>query len=148
MPAAPQETVVRRAVVAVLTRGTLSDPAMLQSQPDPAWLLALAEAPAADGAAQRGADDRVQIGACFLDAASGQLLMGEWCAAAPLAPARTRAACFGCRPPEQSAHDRNGGTLAHPARARCAGRATRCARACARGWRRCARWSWCCRPAR
>jgi DNA mismatch repair protein MSH6 len=88
VPAAPQETVVRRAVVAVLTRGTLSDPAMLQSQPDPAWLLALAEAPAAGGAAQAGADDRVQIGACFLDAASGQLLLGEWCAPAPLAPTR------------------------------------------------------------
>lgn len=72
-----QESVVRRAVVAVLTRGTLSDLAMLQSQPDPAWLLALAEQPTGPSS-----QDSVRIGACFLDAASGQLLVGEWCAAA------------------------------------------------------------------
>lgn len=74
-----QETVVQRAVVAVLTRGTISDPAMMRSQPDPAWLLALSERPAESCGAEC-----VNIGACFMDAASGQLILGEWCAPAVL----------------------------------------------------------------
>ena len=86
MPYAMQATVVQRAVVAVLTRGTISDPGMLQSQPDPAWLLALCEQPAKSGGAECA-----QIGACFLDAASGQLILGEWCATQDLL-----SSCFPC----------------------------------------------------
>lgn len=49
-----QETVVRRDKVAVLTRGTLTDPEMLGAHPDAVFLLALAELPLPPAAAAAG----------------------------------------------------------------------------------------------
>lgn len=44
-PPVPQESVVQREKVAVLTRGTLTDAEMLSSQPEASYLMALAELP-------------------------------------------------------------------------------------------------------
>eukprot|EP00887_Chlorella_sp_A99_P007330 scaffold2.g7330.t1 len=83
----PKDTVVRREKVAVLTKGSLTDGEMLGTHPDASYLLALAELPvppraaaaAAAGAAGGGAvAPRVWLGACAADAATGQLLVGQW----------------------------------------------------------------------
>ena len=89
---------MRREAVAVLTRGTLCDADMLAATPDAAYLLALAELPVpqqekedegmelegqegAQGHGQgggAGARARVWVGACAVDVATGQVLVGQW----------------------------------------------------------------------
>ena len=80
-----QSTVVNRELVAVLTRGTLTDAEMLQSTPDAAYLLAITEGPPPP-AGPRDLDsidaEPVVIGVCAVDAATGQMLLGQWCARA------------------------------------------------------------------
>ncbi|KAL4857543.1 DNA mismatch repair protein 6 [Chlorella vulgaris] len=77
-----RESVVQREKVAVLTRGTLTDAEMLSSQPEASYLLALAElpVPAALAAASEasGAPPAVWVGACAVDVATGQMLLGQW----------------------------------------------------------------------
>ena len=110
-----QASVVSRDMVAVVTRGTMTDSEMLTTHPDACFFLALAEAPApmpatdvnttsaADGSAGRpeggdagagGAETgggaqaggrgsgeaQVLLGACAVDVATGQMLIGQWCA--------------------------------------------------------------------
>ncbi|PNW83581.1 hypothetical protein CHLRE_05g235750v5 [Chlamydomonas reinhardtii] len=82
--------VVDRQKVAVLSRGTLVDAAMVASRPDAAYVLAVYEmeepAPAAAAAAAASADGSsvspagagVRIGLCAVDCASGQVLLGEF----------------------------------------------------------------------
>ncbi len=79
----PQATVVNRELVAVLTRGTLTDAEMLQSTPDAAYLLAITEGPPAAGGPRNSVDaEPVVIGVCAVDAATGHMLLGQWCAVA------------------------------------------------------------------
>ncbi len=84
----PQATVVNRELVAVLTRGTLTDAEMLQSTPDAAYLLAITEGPPPPPSAggPRAPDsvdaEPVVIGVCAVDAATGHMLLGQWCARA------------------------------------------------------------------
>ncbi|GFR46110.1 hypothetical protein Agub_g7598, partial [Astrephomene gubernaculifera] len=78
--------VVDRQKVAVLSRGTLVDAEMVASRPDASYVLAVAEvdveqqqqqqeeAPSGGG----GGGGRVRIGLCAVDAASGQVLVGEF----------------------------------------------------------------------
>jgi DNA mismatch repair protein MSH6 len=81
----PQATVVNREMVAVLTRGTMSDMEMLASHPDASYLLAITEAPAeaADGGAADGERPTAAIGVCAVDVATGQMLLGQWCVLLP-----------------------------------------------------------------
>lgn len=68
-------------------QGTLSDPDMLRSHPDAAYLLSLLEvAPEAqpsagqepeEGEIPRGPDAAV-LAACAVDVASGHMLLGQW----------------------------------------------------------------------
>lgn len=90
-------------MVAVVTRGTMTDAEMLSTHPDASFFLTLAEAPAAAaalaaadggaGAAVGGTetaevregsggsgDEQMVIGACAVDVATGQILIGQWCA--------------------------------------------------------------------
>ena len=67
-----QATVVNRALVAVLTKGTLSDPDMLHTQPQAQQLLALVELPGR-------CHGTCTIGACAVDVASGHMQIGQWC---------------------------------------------------------------------
>ncbi|KAG2496433.1 hypothetical protein HYH03_005657 [Edaphochlamys debaryana] len=72
--------VVDRQKVAVLSRGTLVDAEMVASRPDAAYVLAVAEIeePAAEGEEGAAACGRVRIGLCAVDAAAGQILLGEF----------------------------------------------------------------------
>lgn len=89
--------VVKRDMVAVVTRGTMTDAEMLSRHPDASFLLALAEAaaPAAQPAGAAGAaaaaaaggagscggvtgDAQTVLGACAVDVATGQMLIGQW----------------------------------------------------------------------
>eukprot|EP00879_Flechtneria_rotunda_P010892 GHRR01011382.1.p1 GENE.GHRR01011382.1~~GHRR01011382.1.p1 ORF type:complete len:1038 (+),score=487.25 GHRR01011382.1:2036-5149(+) len=65
--------VVDRQQVAVLSRGTLMDPEMVAAYPDAAYVLAVVEVP--DGSSGH---DAPFIGACALDTAAGQVLLGSW----------------------------------------------------------------------
>ena len=71
----PKEAVVRRDVVSVLTAGTLTDPEMLATQPDAAWVVSLVEGPPPAGSA---AADGATLGAAAVDAATGAVLVGSW----------------------------------------------------------------------
>ncbi|EFN52031.1 hypothetical protein CHLNCDRAFT_139631 [Chlorella variabilis] len=77
-----RDAVVRREKVAVLTQGTLTDAEMVAAQPEAAYLLALAELPVPDAlmaaAEHSGAPPCVWVGACAVDAATGQMLVGQW----------------------------------------------------------------------
>jgi len=64
------EKVVRREVVAVITRATFYEPEMLGRTTDATWLGAFSEGPAEGGA--------VEIGACFVDVATGQVALGQF----------------------------------------------------------------------
>jgi DNA mismatch repair ATPase MutS len=76
----PQATVVNRELVAVLTRGTLTDAEMLASTPDASYLMAITEGTPAGPRAADGIDvEPVTIGVCAVDAATGQMLLGQWC---------------------------------------------------------------------
>ena len=74
---------VNRELVAVLTRGTLTDAEMLQSTPDAAYLLAITEGPPPPAGGARDSDsidaEPVVIGVCAVDAATGHMLLGQWC---------------------------------------------------------------------
>ena len=76
----PKEAVVKRDVVSVLTAGTLTDPEMLATQPDAAWVVSLVEGPPppADGSAAAAAADGATLGAAAVDAATGAVLVGAW----------------------------------------------------------------------
>lgn len=65
--------VVLREKVAVLSRGTLRDPELLEGEPGASWLLSLVEVPAADGSRERA-----EIGVAAVDAAAGRVLVGQW----------------------------------------------------------------------
>ena len=62
-------------MVAVLTKGTLTDPEMLASHSDASYIVALQEVPAAEHQ-----PDHPLIGLCAVDCATGQMLLGSWCA--------------------------------------------------------------------
>ena len=66
-----QSTVVNRELVAVLTKGTLSDPDMLHTHPQAQQLLALVELPGS-------CHGSCAIGACAVDVASGHMQIGQW----------------------------------------------------------------------
>ena len=71
---------VSRELVAVLTRGTLTDAEMLASTPDASYLMAITEGPPAGPRAADSIDvEPVTIGVCAVDAATGQMLLGQWC---------------------------------------------------------------------
>ena len=72
-----KDNVVRREKVAVLTRGTLTDADMMGQVPDAQYLLAVAETPLAGGGSG-DSRDKVIVGAAAVDAATGQLLVGQW----------------------------------------------------------------------
>ena len=67
-----QVGVVNRKMVTVLTLGTLTDPEMLSSHSDASYVYALAELPAVAGEGQP------RLGACAVECALGQMLVGSW----------------------------------------------------------------------
>lgn len=67
-----QVGVVNREMVAVLTIGTLTDPDMLRSHADASYVFSLTEAPA------KSRSEPPTLGACAVDCATGQLLVGSW----------------------------------------------------------------------
>lgn len=74
---------VNRELVAVLTQATLTDPEMLQAQPDAAYLLSITEqelpaAPQTDAASQGLTAKCVRIGVCAVDVATARILLGQW----------------------------------------------------------------------
>ncbi|WIA28905.1 hypothetical protein OEZ86_011429 [Tetradesmus obliquus] len=71
-PGQKAASVVERQAVAVLSRGTLIDPEMVAGHPDAAYVLAVVEV--TDGSGH----DAPFIGACALDTAAGQVLLGSW----------------------------------------------------------------------
>jgi DNA mismatch repair protein MSH6 len=75
-----REAVVRREAVAVLTCGTLADAELLGDAGDAQLLMAVAELPAPVGGDGEGeaAGGRVWVGAAAADAATGQVLVGQW----------------------------------------------------------------------
>ncbi|KAG2440549.1 hypothetical protein HYH02_010133 [Chlamydomonas schloesseri] len=73
--------VVDRQKVAVLSRGTLVDAAMVASRPDAAYVLAvyeMEEAASASADGEAAPPPGVRIGLCAVDCASGQMLLGEF----------------------------------------------------------------------
>lgn len=66
-------------MVAVLTSGTMTDAEMLQSHPDASYLMAITESALAPGPDSIDAAP-VTVGVCAVDAATGQMLLGQWCA--------------------------------------------------------------------
>jgi len=89
-----KDKVVRREKVAVLTRGTLTDAAMLAACPDASYLVAVTETPAPSADDPDGA----AIGLAAADCATGRILLGGWrdCGAR----SRLRAALAELRPVE------------------------------------------------
>ena len=80
---------VNRELVAVLTQATLTDPEMLQAQPDAAYLMSITEQelPSSAQTAQdgiQGADKQqngskaVRIGLCAVDVATARIVLGQW----------------------------------------------------------------------
>lgn len=63
---------VNREMVAVLTKGTLTDPEMLQSHSDASYVVSLREE------ATAGHQDHPLLGICAVDCATGQMLVGSW----------------------------------------------------------------------
>ena len=81
--------VVNRELVAVLTQATLTDPEMLQAQPDATYLLSITEqqlpaslpanAADAEGVSCQGATAKaVRVGVCAVDVATARILLGQW----------------------------------------------------------------------
>ena len=75
----------------MLTQATLTDPEMLQAQPDAAYLLAITEQelqlhPQAEAEAGEITDDAslgltgksIRIGVCAVDVATARILLGQW----------------------------------------------------------------------
>ena len=102
-----QVKVVNRELVAVLTQATLTDPEMLQAQPDAAYLLSIteqelppvAQTEAADAqqAASQGLTAKcVRIGVCAVDVATARILLGQWYALYQ-EPVDRRGACICCQ---------------------------------------------------
>ncbi|GMH33654.1 hypothetical protein BSKO_01488 [Bryopsis sp. KO-2023] len=90
----PKSHVVRREKVAVLTKGTLRDAQMVQSHPDPAYLMAVIEiAPTANDF-----DHTKLLGICAVDVASTQMMVGQFRDDELMAHLRTYVA--GLRPAE------------------------------------------------
>ncbi|GIL60874.1 hypothetical protein Vafri_15713 [Volvox africanus] len=73
-----QVNVVDRQKVAVLSRGTLVDAEMVASRPDASYVLAVAEVDVEGREVAVGAAGAVRLGLCAVDAASGQILIGEF----------------------------------------------------------------------
>ncbi|GLC55756.1 hypothetical protein PLESTB_001025500 [Pleodorina starrii] len=73
-----QAGVVNRQKVAVLSRGTLVDAEMVASRPDASYVLAVAEEEIEGPEAGIEGGGVVRIGLCAVDAASGQVLLGEF----------------------------------------------------------------------
>lgn len=71
----PVSKVVRREKVAILTKGTLRDAKMVQSHPDPAFLMAVIEISPVFESAQQG---RRLLGICAVDVASNHIMMGQF----------------------------------------------------------------------
>ena len=83
---------MKRELVAVLTQATLTDPEMLQAQPDAAYLLSITEQELPAAAQTDTADAQhppsqgltakcVRIGVCAVDVATARILLGQWYAA-------------------------------------------------------------------
>jgi DNA mismatch repair protein MSH6 len=68
--------VVNREMVAVLTKGTLSDPEMLTCQGEASYLLTLLEVPLPGNTPD--APGRTRFGACMVDVATGHMMIGQW----------------------------------------------------------------------
>ena len=75
-------TVVNREMVAVLTTGTMTDAEMLQSHPDASYLMAITES-AVPASADSIDAEPVTIGVCAVDAATGHIVLGQWCVTQP-----------------------------------------------------------------
>lgn len=80
-----KESVVRREKVVVLTKGTLNDAGMLATAPEASYLMCLVElsVPTNDdnGTSKMGEGvmrPKVWVGMCAVDAATGQVLLGQW----------------------------------------------------------------------
>ena len=80
---------VNRELVAVLTQATLTDPEMLQAQPDAAYLMSITEQelPSSTQTAQDSLQDTnqqrdggksVRIGLCAVDVATARVVLGQW----------------------------------------------------------------------
>ena len=80
---------VNRELVAVLTQATLTDPEMLQAQPDAAYLMAITEQelPSSAQTSQDGTQNAkeqhdesksVRIGLCAVDVATARVVLGQW----------------------------------------------------------------------
>lgn len=67
-----QVNVVAREIVAILTEGTLCDPEMLTCQSGPNHVMALFEC----AATSKSSD--TCFGACLIDVATGQMIVGQW----------------------------------------------------------------------
>ena len=63
---------MNREMVAVLTQGTLTEPEMLAAHADASYVFSLAELP------PLAAGDGPRLGACAVDAATAQILIGAW----------------------------------------------------------------------
>lgn len=72
----PTSKVVQREKVAILTKGTLRDAQMVQSHPDPAYLMAIIEISPVFEIAKNGS--RI-LGMCAVDVASNHVLFGQFC---------------------------------------------------------------------
>lgn len=59
-------------MVAVLTKGTLTDPEMLQSHSDASYVVSLMEEAPAESTGH------LMIGICAVDCANAQMLVGFW----------------------------------------------------------------------
>jgi len=68
-----KDTVVRREMVQVLTKGTMVDMGMLNSSPDAAFVCAII-----DGGLDDGGDGGGWIGLCAADCGTGRFLVGAW----------------------------------------------------------------------
>ena len=68
-----KDTVVRREMVQVLTKGTMIDMSMLDSSPDAAFVCAVI-----DGGVDDGDDGGGWIGLCAADCGTGRFLVGAW----------------------------------------------------------------------
>ena len=86
-----KESVVRREKVVVLTKGTLNDAGMLATAPEASYLMCLVELPvptttatttnngnAASDMGEGVMRPKVWVGMCAVDAATGQVLLGQW----------------------------------------------------------------------
>ena len=67
--------VVRRECVAILSQGTLVDPAMVSTSPHATWVASAVETPLERKGAPAGS---VLVGVCAVEAAQGRVLLGQF----------------------------------------------------------------------